>query len=953
MEDVQISKLAGQLLVEIDVQLETVLVIDPETSLDRLLDLIDQFQANPQLLDTKLRHFIVRLVDSYKQTTNAHVRESIAMVFYAFAKTRGIKVVSNCLTSDLYSLTSVQKQLASAASWQESFFLLVWLSILVLVPFPLEKTKKGLSESIYKLAFEYLSSSGKENDASALLMARLLSRSDCQFLLDDFVSDNFNTLAWESKNVFEQIGLLTVTNHLFKLASPNSLHAFAKRLLVLIANELDDINTSTLRLFVKNLGKLGVLFIKLDEYDPVEEILNYLIGYCGHSSTQIRYSVAKQLAKISSLLPQQLKDDIANALYLELGLSNDHVDFELADLELFHGVLLSLGEFARTHQLNSKTIPRLSALLHQTLFFQQHRVTHFAGASVRDATCFIIWSLAKRYRTGEIPTSVWLRFFHDLVLCCCFDKELVVRRASSACVQEVLGRHGEIIDRKDSNSLKVRILETLDYATLGRLDRSFELSLDIIGMGLMENEFKQQLETDVLHRDYDIRTRAAKTLRKINNNDELVEKYYNIPFKPGKFYVLAELLQDIDVRDVEKYHHLFDSFSFDFHKDTFHQGEEYLYLLTVLIKKGLSPNSKEIDTVFNVIRNGSQQVSEKFHQLAPVLELSDTDIEKWLYYIKNGNMAAARAVGRTKWISGQMDSVLDLIGSRADAEVRSCLISSISEYLHENTLNTVQLAVIISGLDDYTITNRGDVGSHVRSATIKLISENKHRFEDTREIRKKLARISGEVMERLRLSAFELFVELGGRSFESPTSYVGYFEHLTKLFMLDMVQDRELSREFWKGYALSAGSPQSLDPAINAALCCFFELWEKLDDKKTVLGDILSVLKPQEADRVNQDRVVKTQDACLRFLCNLLELNLEIPADFALRNIFVRVYNLTLGKTQTGRIVTAIRIFAELATRDDAKLAADCRSRLLWLSKKHPVSSARLAALEALQELQS
>ncbi|KAG7885460.1 hypothetical protein KL936_005266 [Ogataea polymorpha] len=962
MEDVQISKLADRLLREIDLRLDSTLcggqMADPR-DMKALLGLIEQFQPNPQLLDSQLRSFVGRLVNRYRQVLEDELTcgEHIGVIFYHLAKIRGIKVVSNCLTSDLYLLTAVLDRVeklddSDSAQWQETFFLLAWLSILVLVPFPLEKIRPGLAKAIFDLSRKYLQSSGKVSDASALLLARLLSRADCAPLLQSFVAENFNSLAWEQKSVFEQLGLLTTTNHLFRLCAPQTLDSFGQRLLVLIANQLDTPNASSLRFFVKNLGKLGVHFVRTGNYDAVEEIFNYLFDFVGDASTVIRYSVAKQLAKITSLLPQQLRNDVVGALVAQLELPADgRVDAESIDVELFHGVLLAIGEQARTRQLDTAFLPELATLLHQTLFLEQYRVTHAVGSNVRDATCFIIWSLAKGYKTDQMGLELWRAFFRDLVLCCCFDKELIVRRASAACVQEIVGRHGEIFDRNDKHSLKVKLIETLDYTVLGQLDRAFALSLDICKLGLLQKEIQTALEHAVLHRDYEIRTRAARTLRKLGDK-QLIQRYFQEKFQPGRFYVLAELLQDATEVETDKYHRLFEDFTFDFHRDPFHKGEEYLYLLTVLCREGFIANDHELETVFNVIRNSSEQVSQRFCELAAVLVLPEKYITKWLLYIKTGSLVAARAVGHANWLETRVNDVLGLVTGHADAELRSCLILSLAEYLHRHDVADHQKQTLIACLDDYTVTNRGDVGSLVRSATMDLIEANRDKLGNHALINSKLLRIAGETMERLRVAALKLVADLNEWQFVPPESDVDHFQALMRIYCAHVVQDRELSREFWKGYCFSAGSQQSLAQATNAALLAFFQAWEQLEDRKTVLSDILSILKPLDTAQSRIERATKTQDACLRFLCNALELNLPLPAEIAARSIFVRVYNLTLGKTHPGRLAVAIRVFVQLALADPADTKGDCVARLTWLSKKHPTASVRLAALEALQEIE-
>lgn len=69
-------------------------------------------------------------------------------------------------------------------SWEVSYGLLMWLSIVVLVPFDLrsldsadeEHPEKGFLASVVDICKLFLEDSGKTKDATSMLLANLLSR---------------------------------------------------------------------------------------------------------------------------------------------------------------------------------------------------------------------------------------------------------------------------------------------------------------------------------------------------------------------------------------------------------------------------------------------------------------------------------------------------------------------------------------------------------------------------------------------------------------------------------------------------------------------------------------------------------------------------------------------------------------------------------------------------------
>jgi hypothetical protein len=87
------------------------------------------------------------------------------------------------LPNDVYLLEPVLEAVGrQGLQWQTKYILLLWLSLIVLAPFDLERiqssTEEGLVQRLLDLAKGELASPGKERDACAILCARVLSRRD-------------------------------------------------------------------------------------------------------------------------------------------------------------------------------------------------------------------------------------------------------------------------------------------------------------------------------------------------------------------------------------------------------------------------------------------------------------------------------------------------------------------------------------------------------------------------------------------------------------------------------------------------------------------------------------------------------------------------------------------------------------------------------------------------------
>ena len=75
----------------------------------------------------------------------------------------------------------------------------------------------------------------------------------------------------------------------------------------------------------------------------------------------------------------------------------------------------------------------------QALYFDIRKGAHSVGSNVRDAACYVLWSLARAQRPAELAPFAD-NLSRRLVTVALFDREIHIRRAASATFQEFVGR---------------------------------------------------------------------------------------------------------------------------------------------------------------------------------------------------------------------------------------------------------------------------------------------------------------------------------------------------------------------------------------------------------------------------------------------------------------------------------------------------------------------------------
>lgn len=216
----------------------------------------------------------------------------------------------------------------------------------------------------------------------------------------------------------------------------------------------------------------------------LEEVIDYLLTQLAATDTPVRFAASKALSIVTLKLDSSMATEIVAAVTSSLAenvlwedpktreivmtasLSPEQGKSLIRNLTAvnalrWQGLMLTLAHllFRRSPPPTQLTDILLSLL--SALDFEQRLSTGTTvGTSVRDAACFGIWSLARKYTTTElknieilnitnrpkdIDVAVPQQLAVELVIAASCDPSGNIRRGSSAALQELVGRHPDTI----------------------------------------------------------------------------------------------------------------------------------------------------------------------------------------------------------------------------------------------------------------------------------------------------------------------------------------------------------------------------------------------------------------------------------------------------------------------------------------------------------------------------
>ncbi|KAJ5098458.1 hypothetical protein N7532_005459 [Penicillium argentinense] len=512
-----------------------------EFKAEKLVSLLEPFQEWPQLLDPHLHKLLPPLVDAFlaylinhrghycsqvaKNTRGASLYplpRAICRLLYTFCKVRGVKVISRFLNNEPKYLESMLRAFIewdeSRASnsiedlpecelqsmkWEERYVMLVWLSHLLLAPFDLSSLSSddvpipydnlqqlgdfntktpAAAKSLLSLALHYINAPGKEREAATALLARLVLRGDMQTLglLKDLQNWAFATIL-PSEDV----------------DSPFVYSCIAKKTVVKILR-----NVTVMALSLSERGDTRITGDQLSSI--LEDSIDHFLVVLADKDTPVRFAASKALSVITLKLEPEMGAEVIeavidslreNILYekedgslvtpfeaRKIGSHTLRRNLGAVDAQRWQGLMLTLSHLLFRRAPPVDQLPEILQSLVSGLGFEQRTATGSSmGTGVRDAACFGVWALSRKYTTSELQAlprqvvpslsgtsdvDVLQKLAVELVCSACVDPSGNIRRGASAALQELIGRHPNTITEG------IALVQVVDYHAVARRSRA-------------------------------------------------------------------------------------------------------------------------------------------------------------------------------------------------------------------------------------------------------------------------------------------------------------------------------------------------------------------------------------------------------------------------------------------------------------------------------------------------
>lgn len=459
----------------------------------------------------------------------------------------------------------------------------------------------AVAKSLLSVALAYVNVAGKEREAATMLLARLALRGDMQALgiLKSLTDWAFRIIhpstGTEPSAVYAFIGVLSF---LARLAGSGQAEDFAPLVMPVFKQTIRLVQGGTevaqvilssalaRKTIIKIFRSITVMALLLNERgnslvsdDQVsyylEEAIDHFLTALADKDTPVRFAASKSLSIVTLKLDSEMATDVIeavtdsleeNILYEKrdgriitpsearrIGTSTLKRNLSAVDAQRWQGLVLTLGHLLFRHAPPAHQLPDVLQPLVSGLDFEQRSSTGSSvGAGVRDAACFGIWAISRKYTTQELlaidrraissstapnEVSILQLLAIELVCAACVDPSGNIRRGASAALQELIGRHPNTIVEG------ISIVQVVDYHAVARRSRAMtDVAKETVGLSLQY--WSPLVECLMQWRgigsaDAESRRHAARALGILSIQEtsksalivlqKLVEKLYSIP----------------------------------------------------------------------------------------------------------------------------------------------------------------------------------------------------------------------------------------------------------------------------------------------------------------------------------------------------------------------------------------------------------------------------------------
>lgn len=865
---------------------------------NKIIGFINEFEINPRLLDKLLELYIHQLAELYLSYES--LRPTIGEIVYNFGKIREFKVIINYFPSELYLINRLITITKESIDEFAVFLGLCWLCTLSLLPFSLVSIDQTIPQTMYDLGMENLQkySNGSKNQViSLILLSKLLVRNDCTELFELFYK-KFALPDWVDLDDTYKVGYYLTINKILKLRIQLSSQQLSKIQQCITNDILLKSSPSNLKLLflIKILSKISINYIQKGEFDMVASIINILINdillEISSLEFNLRYNMAKSLSRIVASLSEpainykkQLIDFIFANLY--------EVDDEMS-IAKNHTILLTFGYLSLNKVILEEYIPRLIDIFHKSVFLQIKNQRVDLGSCIRDSSCFIMWSIVKNNR--KMTSDQLALIFNDLLKVLVFDKELVLKKCSIAILQELIGRYGTAIfqnDRFNDEELGLFIVNFLELMNTVKL-KPKSINYDVI---------------DLLFDTIDLKFLLTSLVNEIceTSGDQGSAKYLNKLLLQPKNLPLVGVANSIDVLEItnkliegNRWQYLFslpevphEKLSNQFSNFKFQHDHDLLKAYLIYLAHTDDMTNLHWENVMKIVKHGDMALVEEIGEfLKSRNTLSHT--EELISAVRNNMVLSQVVFNFNHWTHEQLLELVSVLKNPVvDIEIRQNLVTN----LNENYERYPIVNELYQLFDDYTTTIQGDVGSKLRFSMLKLVQQHGLMNED---IRCKLIRLSGELMDKIRFLSFEL---ISGKPVVDENSYwKGLFLFYMKLM------DLQEKVEFWKGCCFSIGSFKGNPRVINQSFLELLKYGPKIEDFEIWL-DLL-----ENASSSARDQKLKLM--ILQMLLKLFQSNFQFHDLLNYNQLFTICYHIYATGKNVTQAITILKIFYHISTNN-------------------------------------